>query len=357
MSIYSANRSGSMVATQEAAASKGNYTHADLGRILYESQVNDMAIFEAVLATDFNEIKSLREGTILESEIAALNEEAKEDLGKKLVDVLNVLWTKIKQMFKNAGRRIAAYIIRSGKAFAEEYEAFLSKKNHPDFPSGIKGMMMDKKVTEIIKLPDEEVVKNAIANGTEANLTVADVSALALARTIDNGATEGVKSSEFYDKVKEIAFKERTIDQADAKACVEFLKNAKNSIKELKNTENDIDKKIADLKKKVISKDEKDSVSKNNAIVSAYQTVLSTAASTSIKIVNKNIKYARLNLASIMIAMKDALKKNKAIGKAYMLEAADEVNEYLDSAPSVDPIGDGEEINAEIDKVLAGAED
>lgn len=177
MSIYSANRSGSMVATQEASALKGNYTSADLGRILYESQVNDMAIFEAVLATDFDEIKSLREGTILESEIASLNEEAKEGLGKKLVAALDALWKKIKELLTIAKRKIAAYVIRSGKAYAEDYKKFVADEKFANkFPSGVKGKMMDENISDIIKLPDIDMVKNAISNATEANLSSAEVS-------------------------------------------------------------------------------------------------------------------------------------------------------------------------------------
>ena len=55
MSIYSNNRSGSMELDQIAA--NESYTCNDFGRILYESQLNDMAFFEAVLACEFKEAK------------------------------------------------------------------------------------------------------------------------------------------------------------------------------------------------------------------------------------------------------------------------------------------------------------
>ena len=362
MSIYSANRSGSMVATQEAAASKNNYSSNDLGRILYESQVNDMAIFEAVLATDFGEIKSLREGTLLESEIASFNEEAKESLGKKLLSAIDVVWKKIKDLFKTAYRKIAAYIIRSGKAFAEEYKNFIAKEKFANvkFPSGIKGKMMDEKIEDIIKLPGVDDVKNAISNATEENLASAEISALALARTLDNGAIKGMKSSEYYDAVEVLAFKERELTQNDANECVKFLESAKESIKSLRKKEDEIDAAIKELKKKVTNKDEKDSVTRNNMVVSAYQTVLSTAASTSIKVINQNIKYSRINLAAIIAAMKDSLKKGKtddSVHEAMLLEAAAEVDEFLNNAPSVDPVGDDETVDAAVEDILTGAEE
>lgn len=360
MSIYSANRSGSMVATQEASALKGNYTSADLGRILYESQVNDMAIFEAVLATDFDEIKSLREGTILESEIASLNEEAKEGLGKKLVAALDALWKKIKELLTIAKRKIAAYVIRSGKAYAEDYKKFVADEKFANkFPSGVKGKMMDENISDIIKLPDIDMVKNAISNATEANLSSAEVSSLALARTLDNGALVGMNPSEYYTQVEILAFRERDLSKEDADACVKFLESGKDSIKELKKKEDEIDKAIKALKQKVTDKNEKDSVTRNNMIVSAYQTVLSTAASTSIKVVNQNMKYARLNLGAIKAAYKANFKNEKMdkdIHEAMMFEAAAEVDEILNNAPGVDPIGDDESITAEIDKVLADAD-
>jgi hypothetical protein len=36
-----------------------------MGRILYESECNDMAFFEAILASDFREIQGLQDGTLL----------------------------------------------------------------------------------------------------------------------------------------------------------------------------------------------------------------------------------------------------------------------------------------------------
>ena len=364
MSIYSANRSGSMVATQEATASKNNYTHADLGRILYESQVNDMAIFEAVLATDFDEIKSLREGTLLESEIAAFSEEAKEGLGKKLLVAIDVAWKKIKELFDTAKRKIVAYILRNGKAFAENYEKFVSNEKYVGlFPSSVEGYMMDDKIDDIIKIPNVDTVKSAISNAAEENLASADIASMALARSIDSGASEGIKSAEFYNKVCEKAFRKRNIDRADAKACVEFLKNAKKSIDEIKKKEAEVDKAIKDLKQNVsvfAKKDAKESAAKTNTVVSAYQTVLSTTASASIKVINQNIKYSRLNLAAIMTGMKENLKKektDKAIGEAMMLEAVEEFDEIFNNAPSVDPIGNDESFNAQIDKIIADAEE
>ena len=83
MSIYSVNRTGSMALAQVAA--NESYKSEDIGRVLYETQVNDMAFFEAVLACDFNELKSMREGTLLESEVASLNEAAFGEMISKLV--------------------------------------------------------------------------------------------------------------------------------------------------------------------------------------------------------------------------------------------------------------------------------
>ena len=118
MPIYSANKSA--VLTKVPA--NESYTCEDIGRILYETQVNDMAFFEAILRCDFNEIKSLNEGTLLESEVAALNEATFKEIVNKLCDRLKKFWAKIKAVFKDAIEKIQAYALNDGKAFIKQFK-------------------------------------------------------------------------------------------------------------------------------------------------------------------------------------------------------------------------------------------
>ena len=97
MSIYSANRTGSFNVAQIPA--NESYKWNDIGRILCESQANDMAFFEAALACDFTEVKGLREGTILESEIASFTEAAEESLIEKLIKRVQEWVAKIITIF------------------------------------------------------------------------------------------------------------------------------------------------------------------------------------------------------------------------------------------------------------------
>ena len=122
MPIYSNNRTGSMAVAQLAA--NESYTSEDFGRILYESQVNDMAFFEAVLTCDFNEIKGLREGTILKSEVAALNEATAKGIIDKLIQGVQSYWQKLKGAFKDAINKIGVWFTKIGKPMSEKLKAY-----------------------------------------------------------------------------------------------------------------------------------------------------------------------------------------------------------------------------------------
>ena len=125
MSIYSNNRTGCN--ELDLIAANESYTCNDFGRILYESQLNDMAFFEAILTCDFNEIKGLQEGTILQSEVKAMNEASFKAIKDKLIERLKVFWSKIQGVFKSAIDKISAYALGDGKAFANEFDKAVEK--------------------------------------------------------------------------------------------------------------------------------------------------------------------------------------------------------------------------------------
>lgn len=143
MSIYSANRTGSMAI--ENVAMNENYKPVDLARTMYESQVNDHSIFEAILANDFRELTGLREGTLLESELTALNEaSAKELLASMKTRIMN-FWAKIKHAFAVAVQKISAYILRDGKAYAKDFRE-MYKANGGKFTGSVEDAIDRKSV-------------------------------------------------------------------------------------------------------------------------------------------------------------------------------------------------------------------
>ena len=138
MSIYSNNRTG--VAATATLVANESYKSNDIGRILYESAVNDMAFFEAVIASDFNEIKGLREGTLLEAEVAALNEASAKEFFKGMAERVKKFWAKIKGAIKAAINKLAAYVLKDGKAFVAEFEA--AEKKYGKFTGKIEGVKL-----------------------------------------------------------------------------------------------------------------------------------------------------------------------------------------------------------------------
>ena len=125
MSIYSTNRMGH--AASATVVANEAYTGSELGRVLYESQVNDMAIFEAVIASDLKECEGLREGTLLESEIAAFTEASVKEFFKAMGDRIKEFWGKIKGAFKAVIQKISAYVLKDGKAYVAEFEKAYAK--------------------------------------------------------------------------------------------------------------------------------------------------------------------------------------------------------------------------------------
>ena len=119
MPIYSNNRTGCN--ELDLIAANESYTCNDFGRILYESQLNDMTFFEAILTCDFKEAKGLQEGTILQSEVKAINEASFKEIKDKLVERLKAFWAKIQGVFKSAIDKFSAYALGDGKAFVREF--------------------------------------------------------------------------------------------------------------------------------------------------------------------------------------------------------------------------------------------
>lgn len=94
MSIYSANRSKASGPVVENKAMA--YRCAD--QIMYESEINNMRIFEAALNADFTQIQGLREGTMLEAEAEAKDEANRKSLKQKIVE----LWESLKKKINEA---------------------------------------------------------------------------------------------------------------------------------------------------------------------------------------------------------------------------------------------------------------
>lgn len=131
MPIYSTNRVSG--ASTSIVAAEG-YTEHDFGRILSECATNDMKLFNAAIARDFQEITAMQEGTMVSSEIRALQEFSAKEAWKGLVEKLKKLWAKIKGVFRNVYAKLSLWLNRSNKLYVAQNRKYLQNKNLTDCP-------------------------------------------------------------------------------------------------------------------------------------------------------------------------------------------------------------------------------
>lgn len=356
MSIYSTNRAGT-VASVEVVANE-SYRASDIGRIMYESQVNDQALFEATLAADFSEIAGLREGTLLESEIAAFNEANTKSFFATLKEKLAAFWAKIKGVFKAAIQKIAAYVLRDGKAFVKEFEAVEAKGKR--FVGKIEdaAYIFNGDAVELPKVADAEKYVASHKEGDMPN-----------SKEIVNSVLGAEDAASYKKAAVEKLIGKKTIDNHD-KAAVEVMKKnlsgGSDLIKGLRDEEKRVNSGLADLKKiieeternclaanKDAKKEDKDNtanaIKRATVILGAYETVVSTMTSVKIAAAKTVITNSRKILAKMLSDMKGG---SEAQHEAAAITAEDEVETALDDDLAT-PADD--ETQKEIDELVAEA--
>lgn len=344
MSIYSVNRSGSMALAQVVA--NESYTSEDFGRILYETQVNDMAFFEAVLGCDFNEIKGLREGTILESEVAALNEASFSAIVEKLCNGLKSFWAKLKAAFQNAIDKVAAWSVSYGKKTVEKFNTV-----------GNKVASWDGKIEDVVvydldhkcyQIPKGNVVSTWIKTlNSQADVDTAEIVGWELAEKVDASQKLGIK--EFTKQALQASSKKVTLNLDAVNEFKKTISGAGNAITKLKKNQRDAEKSINETMKELrnaakAADDEKASVIKLNGIVHAYQTYVATVAKVGIQAVRNDL---RSRNAALLKAYNDINKSTKEFSEACILEAADDFDAFMSSNLNLDA-----ETQAEVDALV-----
>ena len=315
MPIYSGNRSGSMdILVTEANMS---YGPNDMARIMYESEVNDMKIFEAILQNDFREIKGIREGTILESELKSLNEASKKHLLDSLMVKSKSAWSKIKGAMNNAANAVAAYVLKDGKAYADAFENTYAAKR-----SNFSG-----KVIRDVKVPSKEFgnslnlpsFKNNFTKALSSGMNATDIDKTALIQTglqkcLGRYAKNPVGPKEFNKICNDYAFdtievNDRNVDKL-ADYFVKNVRSGKDVIKLLKDSQADTEKQLIDAYNELKKAAKDDESSDSNAATSltvltaAYETIVANYSKARIAIARKTLKYSRAALAKILAACK-----------------------------------------------------
>lgn len=343
MSIYSANRSGRL--SNDYIVEK--YNDNQIGLILYEAQQNDQALFEAALKADFQEIHGRTQGTLLESEITALNEANAKSFFSGLKTSLMKFWEKIKQVFAAAKNKIAAYIGRDGAAFVKEYEKVESNSKNHGFNDTIDIGEDDKYqfIHDGVEFNPGKV--SALIDKLAVDVNVDDKSTddctkILYGHVIGAGETD---KEEFLTKLKE-----RTligvdkITSSNYKAQVNIMKEQlenKFLVTGLQAAQKDCEDVIKVYKMTIENKeklkydddDSREALSRNikalSLATSAMQTVVSVVCSNKIKYAKAALKNSRKIMTQIMHNMKTKVYNNSAFIESAVLAAEEEVEMAL----------------------------
>lgn len=361
MSIYSANRTGSVVA--ETARCNEGYTAADLGRIMYESQVNDMAIFESIVLTDLAEAKGIAEGTLLLSEAEEANKKTAKEIIETLKKKIIGFWEKIKGAFKAAITKISAYLLRDNKAFIADFKARYAKKTEKGAAGEVEIVYYDVN-TYKTTIPTADTITDAIKASKDAdNVKSAEVVNKALGECL-GAEVEGTK--DYKKKVIEKYGQKMTVNDNNHKKLLDILENAKDTIKSLKELEkqtsdsvnsviNALKKAEQLLQREADNKDDANAhgqIVKNlSTLVSAYETVIANTTSVGIAMVKANVKNARKGLSGLI---KSVTHEDAILAEAAATVENDEIDAALTDAPA-EPALDAE-TQTEVEELVAAAD-
>ena len=299
MSIYSSNRMG-RVSTTEAVANE-NYGSSDIGRVLYESQVNDQAFFEAIVLSDLREIDGIKEGTLLESEIKALNEANVKEFFEKMRKRLKEFWEKIKGVFKDVTTKIAIFITKDAKKFLKDFDKNFKMSN---YKGDVYTNACNVPIATHFKIPNvSEIKKEVERNKDSAYVDKTAILHEKLADSIHGCKEKYLTPKDFKIEAKRLIFGEKPAPIESA-SDINNLKNnissASNSIKTINEQKNKIEKGIKDLENELKDAEKKsggDGIRNISALISIYENLTSIVMNTVIGCVKVNIRksYSTLN--------------------------------------------------------------
>lgn len=300
MSIYSVNRTGSMALAQVVA--NESYKSEDIGRILYETQVNDMAFFEAVLACDFNELKSMREGTLLESEIASLNEASFKGFVNKNIDRLKAFWGKIKAVIENAIEKIATWFSTECKGIIAKFKQTCSNKVNSW--TGSEDVRVYNHEHECFNL-NANLIADMLKQSYNDNAdNPAEIAATLLSSSLGTNDLVGPKA--YSAEALKVCMDTITVNKDNVKSVlIDGLSSGRNHVKSLnlkkKAAYNCINAAINEIKSTTVGQDsEKNDIMRLNKIVSAYEQYVAIVAKTAIMAVREDAKSRSKCLMKVM---------------------------------------------------------
>ncbi len=125
MGIFSQNIKSSLY-TETVKPAHG-YGGADAGaKIKLEGYQNDMALFTAIIESDFNAAKATHEGAV--NEATLITEGTVGNMFKKIADLFKKLWEKLKGMIQSFIVKFVAVFVRDNKELVKKYHKQIVKQ-------------------------------------------------------------------------------------------------------------------------------------------------------------------------------------------------------------------------------------
>lgn len=341
MPIYSRNRTGFMEAAQTPADT--SYNVNDFGRILYESQQNDMAFFEAILQADFNEVKGLNEGTILESEVTALNEASKNELIQKIKDSVKKVLAKLKGIIRNAIDNIANYTSTKYAELVHKFAAIPADKI-----ANWNGS---------ITIRTFDINSDVFMYGADSSIYNYDSSAEVCGRSLHNNIYKNfngtLNASEFTKLAIEKCASEITYNKSNVNELKNSLKTGRDQIRGLKVLEKSITSVLNTLIASTSSEDREDKDSNQIInVVSGLENYVTILTRSAISAVRNDMRSKATGMVKIIAAIN---KTPKELKEAYILEAAEDFDEIMNGEFNQGLIDD--EARTNIENLLKATEE
>jgi len=173
MGIFSTNRYNSVGTDVVIEAAEGYHGEIGAAIAMLEGYQNDMALFNGIIATDFQEACLIQEGASVE-EVYILQEGALNGAWEKLKEFFIALGKKIKGIFKAFIAKLDATFMKDSKKFYDKYkqDIRIKKDSFKDFSvncSTLKDGITISNLTPAFKSNDKFIIPSAGATGAGVN--------------------------------------------------------------------------------------------------------------------------------------------------------------------------------------------
>ena len=361
MPIYSANRVSTVEKIDESAKSEVVNEAKSYPEILMDIQKNSMSIFEAIIMSDLHSIKAIAEGTMLESEVLLLEDEAKKSAKEVLLGMIEAAWKKINSLYDAACDKIAQVIADHRNNRFKRFKEDIEKSGInvielvKELPEDLK-LIISYDINNVGKLPEFKTVLEKYGNKEDVNIKDIQLAILCDAYGIEKNDIVSLNHAVIEKAIsgKKFAFDKHHVDEAEA--IIKDNKEILNIKRDKKEAKRELDNAVKEIKNSDVN------YNNLNIIVAAYQSALTARTNLVINITKQKINDAMRFVGNLaLIANKKSNKKGKveeANAEVVNTESAIiDCIEFMNEATSLMPsVFFSDEIVAEATKIVEEAE-